>query len=140
MKSASTMIEITPPIGMAICGNIRKDNISRGVHDPLVCNAVLCEHEGTTVLFLVMDWAGIEVKDAKAIRERMAEVLKIPGENVIVSATHTHSGPYTIEMTNENEEGKKIRDYILDSTDNVRKNQNMPNDTSRYLSKKRNPR
>lgn len=119
MKSASRMIDITPPVGMAICGNIRKDNISRGVHDSLVCNAVLCEYEDTKVLFLVMDWAGIEAKDAKAISERMADVLDMPSENVIVSATHTHSGPYTIEMTNENEESKKIRDYILDSTDKI---------------------
>ncbi|MBT3319810.1 MAG: hypothetical protein HN948_03340 [Clostridia bacterium] len=119
MKSASTMIEITPPIGMAICGNIRKDNISRGVHDPLVCNAILCEHEETTVLFLVMDWAGIEVKDAKAIRERMADELNIPSENVIVSATHTHSGPYTIEMMDDAKESDKVRDYILDSTGKI---------------------
>ena len=116
MRSASTMIDITPPVGMAICGNIRNDNISRGVHDPLFCNAVLCEHEQTKVLFLVMDWAGIEAKDASSIRERMGRALDIPAVNVIVSATHTHSGPYTIEMINDDEkEADKVREYLLDS-------------------------
>lgn len=117
MRSASTMIDITPPIGLAICGNIRKDNISRGVHDPLYCNAVLCEHEDTTVLFLVMDWAGIETYDVEAISSSMAKTIGIPAENVIVSATHTHSGPYTIELTNDDkEEIEKVRAYMQDST------------------------
>ena len=120
MRSASAMIDITPPIGLAICGNIRHDNTSRGVHDPLCCNAILCEHEGTKVLFLVMDWAGIEAETAATISERMASSLGIDSGNVIVSATHTHSGPYTIGFDNDDEEeAKKVSAYIKDSVDKI---------------------
>jgi len=120
MRAASTMIDITPPVGMRICGNIRKDNVSRGIHDPLYCNAVLCEHDDETVLLLVMDWAGVETKDALIIADKTSEALGISSDNVIVSATHTHSGPYTIELTNEDfEEAEKVRVYLDDCAEKI---------------------
>lgn len=93
MKSASTMIDITPPIGIEFCGNVREDNIARGTHDPLLCNAVLMESDETSVLFLVMDWVAVDEAEATRIRELAGKAVGISKDNVIVSGTHTHSGP-----------------------------------------------
>ena len=121
MRSASTMIDITPPLGLGICGNIRADNKCRGIHDPLYCNAVLCEHEDTTLLFLVMDWAGIETAEVKKLCSRTAKALGIPEGNVIVSATHTHSGPTTIDFANDEQECKKVEAYLADVEEKIEK-------------------
>lgn len=96
MKASAATIDITPPPGLEFAGNIREDNIARGTHDPLLCNAVLMELGGVRVLLLAMDWLGFEKEDADWLRDRAGRVAGIDAGHVVVSATHTHSGPRVV--------------------------------------------
>ena len=106
------MIDITPPTGISICGNVRDDDIARGIHDPLLCNAVLLQKEDTSVLFLVLDWVGIDEEEATVLRKRAAEAIGISDKNVIASATHTHSGPKIITRSGFDYRNDKEEAYL----------------------------
>lgn len=119
MKSASAMINITPPTGISICGNVRDDDLARGTHDPLLCNAVLMEHEDTSVLFLVFDWVGVDEEEATILRKRAGEAIGISDKSVIVSATHTHSGPKIITRSGFDYRNDKEEAYLNKAFDDI---------------------
>ena len=119
MRAASTMIDITPPTGISICGNVRDDDIARGMHDPLICNAVLMQHEDTSVLFLVNDWVGVDEEEATILRKRAGEAAGIPERNVIVSATHTHSGPKIITRSGFDYRNEAEEEYLQKTFDDI---------------------
>lgn len=67
----------------------------RGVHDPLFASAVVagCERTGERVAVLAVDVIGLDDAEVARIRQDVAEAIAIPASNVVVAATHTHSGP-----------------------------------------------
>lgn len=65
---------------------------SDGVHDPLVVRALEIESGGTRVLWLAVDLVGIDPSLVAELRGRLAESGQAPTA-LIVSASHTHSGP-----------------------------------------------
>ena len=52
VKGTAASIDITAPVGLPIGGNVRADNISRGIHDRLFCNVIILEDKGSTLMFL----------------------------------------------------------------------------------------
>lgn len=98
MKVAAKMINITPPVGLSIGGNVRADDKSRGVHDDLFCNAVYFESKGREYLFLSFDLLCLMADQCDDIKKRISESTGIAPEHMMVNATHTHSGPDTSEI------------------------------------------
>lgn len=96
MRASAVTIDITPPPGLEFVGNIREDNVARGTHDPLLCNAVLMESRGVRVLLLAMDWLGCEKENADRLRGQAGQAVGVDAGHVVVSATHTHSGPRVV--------------------------------------------
>ena len=67
-------------------------NPSSGVHDPLRVRALAFESGGLRVLWLSVDLVGVDPTMVAEVRSRLAD----PGgglPTLIVSASHTHSGP-----------------------------------------------
>lgn len=67
-------------------------NPSSGVHDPLRVRALAFESGGLRVLWMSVDLVGVDPTMVAEVRSRLAD----PGGGVptlIVSASHTHSGP-----------------------------------------------
>ncbi len=84
---------ITPPAGMPMAGSYRL-RLSEGVHDDLHAKAVVMERDGVRVALVACDLVAVSdgiVADARKIIERSSG---IPAANVMISATHTHSGPF----------------------------------------------
>jgi neutral ceramidase len=98
MKVAAKRVNITPPIGLSIGGNVRADDKSRGVHDDLFCNAVYFCHEGQEVLFLSFDLLCLMGDQCADIKKRVSKSANIPEDRIMVNTTHTHSGPDTSEI------------------------------------------
>jgi len=83
--------DITPTAGMDMPGGFGK-RPGKGVLDK--CLAVACiVHDGTTPVALVgTDTLVIARETVDAARRQIQKETKIPGENVLVGASHTHSG------------------------------------------------
>lgn len=97
--------EVSPEPGTFIAGDARNRRFA-GVHDPLFAKAVVL-HDGTTAVAIVtVDNIGLTHPDIEAIRQRAATRAALPGltaDRIVVSSTHTHSGPDVVGLWGEHE-------------------------------------
>ncbi|MBA7713984.1 Neutral ceramidase [subsurface metagenome] len=84
---------ITPPIGTSLAGYAFEKKPSIGIHDELYVRAIVLEQGKTRVALAVCDVLGFERSTVEKVRRMVEEKTGIPHQNVIVAATHTHSGP-----------------------------------------------
>ncbi len=88
-------VDITPKTGgipLAGYGGTQH-RIAARVLEPLECLMTAVQQGEQTILFVNIDVCTLAGETAGIIRELLSDAVKIPEENVIVSATHTHSGP-----------------------------------------------
>lgn len=104
LRAAKGRVIITPPTGTPIAGNIRVDNKSRGVHDDINCNILILNDNGLKICLLGFDIIGLEYKTCNDIKNRIEKVTGIPEKNIVMWATHTHSGPDTGIFRNKESE------------------------------------
>ncbi|MFA5865329.1 MAG: neutral/alkaline non-lysosomal ceramidase N-terminal domain-containing protein [Phycisphaerae bacterium] len=94
LKVGIAAVDYTPKNGLPLMGNFRNDYGARGVHDPLYAKAVVFENStGGKVALLSVDICMIERKWVGLMREAIYQDTGIPKENILIAATHTHSGP-----------------------------------------------
>jgi len=101
MKAAAKSVDITPPVGLPIGGNVRQDNISRGIHDSLYCNILILEDGKNKVCFLNVDLIGLHYESCQLIKNAVYKKTGIKPEGIVIFATHTHSGPDVVEFFKE---------------------------------------
>lgn len=99
MKAGFAQVDITPPIGVELCGfGFYRRRRANGVIDPLYSKAMAIEESGNEMMIIVCDLVGYTrqiVDDAKAY---IWELTGVQRDNVMLTATHTHSGPTTINV------------------------------------------
>jgi neutral ceramidase len=85
--------EITPPIGTPLAGNFRDDDASRGVHRPLTARSLVIRSGDRAVALVVADLLTAPEVLVRRVREEIEKQCGLRPEQVLVAATHTHSGP-----------------------------------------------
>lgn len=98
VKAGSATVDITPPVDsrMACFPEVRgeKARRARGVHQPLLANALILSNGSTTVGMCSCDLSFIHRLDVEKIRTLVGdEVDELDGPNLVIAATHTHSAP-----------------------------------------------
>ena len=83
--------DITPPVGSSIPGGFQR-LVSTGVHDPLHTTAAVLGSDGHFVVFVSVDALSVKASLVAAAREQIRQRCNIPPENVLIAATHTHTG------------------------------------------------
>lgn len=85
---------ITPPLGIEMAGYF-SNRLASGVKDDLYSRAIVVSEGETHVAVVVTDLIHFPKDDAARVRALVAERTSIPADNVMVVATHTHTGPVT---------------------------------------------
>lgn len=98
--AAAQEVEITPPVGIKLEGYIDRKENSRGIHDPLMAAVLIIQQGDQTVVLISLDLLLINASVVKKIREAISSETRIPGSNILVTCTHTHSGPAGILQDN----------------------------------------
>lgn len=93
MRIGLAEVNITPPLGMQIPGYGPKPRLATGMKDELFAKAAVIESGETVLAFIVIDIISLELDSSTRIRNRVYEYTGIPAEQVMVSCTHTHTGP-----------------------------------------------
>lgn len=119
IKAAKGRVVITPPVGSAMAGNVRLDNKSRGVHDDLCCNILILNQENKKICLLGFDVIFLEYTTCTAIKDRIEKTTDIPAANIVMWATHTHSGPDTGMRMYQGDQDSAIAAYVEDMSANV---------------------
>ncbi len=115
LLAGTARVEITPDPGVELMGYGARKGVATGVHDPLHARALALnspEDRVSGVILVVADLCLMTPDQAGAIRSRISERVGVTPASVLVSCTHTHSGPDTglgSRMTQREEPG-----YVAD--------------------------
>lgn len=93
LRAGFGAVDITPPVGLPMAGAL-DPRTNRGTSDPLLAKAIHVEGIGGTATLVGLDLIGVprHIADA-AIREASRRAGLDPA-SIMISASHTHSGPY----------------------------------------------
>lgn len=91
-RVGAARVEITPKDGTPL-GGFYKFRGSEGVLDPLYAKTLVFEKDGTHAAIVVLDLSGTVRPLVAAARKAIQEQCGIEGDHVMISGTHTHSGP-----------------------------------------------
>jgi len=88
-------IDITPPIGVKMAGYAARLKNCDNIHDPLYAKSVVIKCNDAFFALVSLDLAGLDILTCSEIKDRVANYLKIPKSSIVITTTHTHSGPQT---------------------------------------------
>ena len=84
--------EITPPVPYRMSGYFN-ERPATGVSDPLLAKAMVFQQGDTRVALVVCDIISFDDDAAAAARRQAAVETGIPEDAILITATHTHTGP-----------------------------------------------
>lgn len=91
--------DITPTVPTPMAGYYQ-GRLSTETHDPLWCRATVLDDGNTRVAIVALDLITTTRWLTTETRERVAAKTSIPAENVLLSATHSHTGPVMYDPAN----------------------------------------
>lgn len=104
--AGAASVNITPLNAQFLFGYPFVERISKGVHDWLLCSALFLEKGENQTLLISSDVIFISKASTARIRAEITKKTGISAASIMVSVTHTHSGPITV-------------DYVSSSSDSV---------------------
>lgn len=92
LKGGCSKVNITPPLGIELIGS--KGKPSDDILDELYAKALVLNDGNTTIAIVSADLLYTPLEEiTNPVREIIKEKTGIPEQNVLICATHTHSGP-----------------------------------------------
>jgi neutral ceramidase len=100
--AGAATVDVTPTDSQFLFGYPHVRRYSTGVHDPLLSSALFLSDGKIPLLFVANDVIYVSRRTAARVRDRIARKTGIPAANMMITATHTHSGPLTVDtLSNE---------------------------------------
>ena len=90
--------DITPEGPQFLFGYPHVARISTGVHDRLLSSALYLHDGRTALLFVANDVVSIGNETVRRVRQRIEQKTGVPAANILITASHTHSGPMTFDL------------------------------------------
>lgn len=92
LEAGASTSNITPPLGSLIIGNWGQPEATH-IHDELYVRSLVLRNGDDSMVIVVCDNLSIDREVFDQARQRLHEKTGIAGEHMLMSATHTHSGP-----------------------------------------------
>jgi hypothetical protein len=97
LKAGVAKIDITPPVGVELCGyGLYLNRRSTSVKSRLYSKALVLSDGANRVAIVANDLIGISKKTTKAIRDSVVKETGILEDHILLACTHTHHGPATL--------------------------------------------
>lgn len=91
---AATSLDVTPPPGHRLDGYAARTDLATGTADPLRATMIWLSTTGDPgVLWLTLDAIAVGKELTTELADAASAAAGIPASHVVVSASHTHSGP-----------------------------------------------
>jgi neutral ceramidase len=85
-------IDITPPVGYRMAGYFN-ERLATGTHDPLHAKALVIRQGAAQIALVSCDLVGVSLAVTTNARAQASQRTGIPVTNIVVCATHSHTGP-----------------------------------------------
>ncbi|MFQ5697378.1 MAG: neutral/alkaline non-lysosomal ceramidase N-terminal domain-containing protein [Myxococcota bacterium] len=99
LRAGAWRADITPPAGVELMGYGAREGAATAVHDPLHARALALSRgsEGSerALLIVCAELCLMAPDQARALRERISRATGLSSAQILISCTHTHSGPDT---------------------------------------------
>ncbi len=92
LKAGLATVDITPPLGYRMSGYFR-ERLSTGTANPLNARALVLQQGDARVAMVFCDIIGLSRQVSDLARKKASRTTGIPPENILLTATHTHTGP-----------------------------------------------
>ena len=93
LYAGAAIVDVTPKKPMFLHGYPHVERISEGTHDPLYASAMILADGKNQMGFCAVDVMFISKEITTSVREEVQKATGIKGENLMISASHSHSGP-----------------------------------------------
>ena len=104
VQAGAAAVDISPQNSQFLYGYPHVERYSTGIHDPLWSSALYLSDGWTEILFVASDIIFVGRATAQSARQRIEEATGIASGHIMLTATHTHSGPQTVpEVSNEHD-------------------------------------
>ena len=101
MMAGTARADITPPLGYLLQGHGARNKPSEKVHDPLELKVLSMRKGKDRVLIASCDLAGFDPKFIELARRDISEKTGLAPFQVLICASHTHTGPFTLDLLGE---------------------------------------
>ncbi len=127
LKAGMSKRDITPPLGLPLVGYPHYTRANEGAHDPLLSSVMYISNGECETVLVTLDVLIFSKRHVAEIRRRVEKECGIPGKNIMISCTHTHSGPLTfspwdlesIVSGNTDQPWEYIEDVISKTTEAI---------------------
>lgn len=92
LRVGTARVAITPPEGHPMGGSYQT-RVNQGTVDDLYAKTLFLESGGERVALVALDLVAVSDQVVAKARSLISDNAGIPGDRVMISATHTHSGP-----------------------------------------------
>ncbi len=109
LRAGAAEVVITPPLGAPMAGYYT-NRAATGVHDDLHAKALVFDKDGVRVALVACDLANLPRQYSEEARRIIQRETGIAADHVMISATHTHTGPVLLTQPSRyNLEGEMKR-------------------------------
>lgn len=115
LKAGATLVDITPELGLELAGYPHYPRNNTGIHDPLYAACMYLNNEGTEIAMVTLDLLFFSKRHVEKVRERVEQTCKIPKNNIMISCSHTHSGPWAsgrLDIESLEARKKQPKEYV----------------------------
>lgn len=91
-RAGAAAVVITPPVGAPMAGYYH-ERAAEGVHDDLYAKALVIEQDGAKAALVACDLISLHRRVIEEARALITKTTGVKGEHVMISATHSHTGP-----------------------------------------------
>lgn len=111
LRVGAARMVVTPPLGVSLAG-LYTDRRADGVRDDLYARAWVMDDGATQVAIVSVDILGVSAATTAGSRRLVEQHCGIPGDHVLIAATHNHSGPLTRELDAGGRAGERDEPYL----------------------------
>ena len=90
LRAGVAKVDITPSPETPVVGHVRPTN---GVRDPIRAGILLLANEQTKAAIVTLDLIDAPTAMVEMLRDAIAKSTETPHENIMIAASHNHSGP-----------------------------------------------
>jgi len=92
LTAGLAVADITPPSGYRMSGYF-SERLSTGTSNPLHAKAIVLRQGDVSAAMVFCDIIGLSLEVSSRARRQAAERTGIPATNILIAATHSHTGP-----------------------------------------------
>jgi neutral ceramidase len=117
LRAGAAKASLVPPFPTPMGGFFDREATFTGVSSKVYARALVCDNGATRVALVCTDLVGIPRHVVDKARRAIEQGLGIPGGNVLVCATHTHSAPWALEPSDNfsQEQVDRLADFMAEA-------------------------